>query len=543
MSKKIPSVVVNLERPELITPTILKGEVVSVNDPQQEGRILVYFPVLGGKFGNNVNNTTVDHFKWISYAPVFGGYGENDLMRGPAEEGQGFDDAGTKSSGRVGYGWWAIPRKGATVFCFIANGDPNDMYWFACKYPMKASNTLFGGRFYNNGGKIDGPVTDNDSNLEPVRSNNVKAFGDTGNYEWLSRVADYNPTIITEQDISAELHQLNRKVDTKKADKVNASVTEPDGNTVGRAMKYNQGYARSRSEPTKQTNTQHDIDRLRATEQNSESTMYGFSTPGGHYLSFDDRPEQCRAKIRSASGHTILMDDTNDRIYIATNKGNSWFEMDSNGHIYFFSNESTSFRSEGHINLTADKTIRMWAGESIHLVSEEGEIRVNTKDYHVLTDKYLIDTTTYSLTANDSYMDITNYNIITSDYRGSTTDYSYSSVSADIKNSGVYNLESGGKLSIRSSGVLAMDGSLLASQAGASDNASPSTPGNVLVVEKAWWTNITPNHEPWARVFNGNKDQDELFNHTPEYTYDSPDVNLNMNQIITDYKRGPLWRR
>lgn len=544
MNRKNPYIASNLDKPPLVLPTILKGIVVSTNDPQQEGRILVHFPILGGKPGNAITKTSVDHFKWIPYAPTIGGMGDEDLLRGPGQEGQDKDGMGVRTPGKAAYGWWSIPRKGAIVFCFVANDDPNDIHWFSCKYPTKASSTLFGGRFTNTGSSIDGPFTDNETPLEPVYSNQTQAFGGRdGNYEWISRVADYNPGMVSESDLRAQLHPNNKKISSGNADKIEAEITLGDGTVVGRTMKYTQGYARSRSEPGKETNTQHDIDRLRNTEQNSESTMHGFSTPSGHYISFDDRPEQCRLKIRTSTGHTLLLDDTNDRIYIATNKGGNWFEMDSNGHIYFFSDESISMHAMKHINFTASDSIRLYGKKGVHVVSEDGEFRLNVRDAHISSANWNQQTNNYDFTADVGKLDIKDYNASSSTMKIESTSFNLKGQTGDIKFSGKLSVFSTGKMSLRSSAVLAVDGSSFAMQAGASDTASPDAPQTAIEPKPAFWTNITPMHEPWARTFNGDKNVDELFTHTPQYTYDSAEVNRDMKQQESDYQRGPLWQR
>ncbi len=520
-------------------PTILKGRVVSVNDPQQDGRLLVHFPALGTKFDDSFNKTTVDHYKWIQYASVYGGETSN-ILRGPALDGQGIDDSGTKVDGKLAYGFWAIPTVGATVFCFTADGDYDEIYWFACKYPPKSSSTLFGGKYAANGGDVDGPFSHSGQPAEPLYSNQRAAFGGT-NYEWLSRAASYNPGAVLEGEVGVQLHPMRKSLESSTQDGIMQTITEGDGSNVGRHMKYTPGYARSRTDPAKNTTTQHDIDRSRATPQNSESTMVGISTPAGATINFDDRPESCRTLLRSVSGHSVILDDTNDRIYIATNKGNNWIELDANGHIFVHSSESISCAAEGHINFTANKTVRIWGKDGIHMVADNGDIRLSAKNVHTSASETVsTKCTDFGIKSQTIKLSAPEYHVKTNSYVVSTSTFSVDGSSIQLKGSGI-NLD-GSSVNIKGSG--AYEGVSKAYNPGSTaPPASTQAASEPTEPEQAFWTNITPKHEPWARTFNGTKGVDELYDHTPEYGYDDPSVNRDMTEIVEDYQRGPLWRR
>lgn len=539
MDRKHPQVIPSMvsSRPPL--PAILKGRVVSVNDPQQDGRLLVHFPALGTKFDDSFNKTSVDHYKWIQYASVYGGE-TSGILRGPASEGQGLNDSGSKVEGKLAYGFWAIPTVGATVFCFTADGDYDEIYWFACKYPPKSSSTLFGGKYAANGGEIDGPLSHSGQPVEPLYSNQRAAFGGP-NYEWLSRAASYNPGAVLEGEVGVQVHPMRKALESSTQDTVLQSITEGDGSVVGRHMKYTPGYARSRLDPAKVTNTQHDIDRSRSTPQNSESTMVGISTPAGATLNFDDRPEACRTLVRSVSGHSVILDDTNDRVYISTNKGNNWIELDANGHIFVYSSESISCTADGDINFTAEKTMRLWGKKGIHLVSTDGDIRSTSKNIHNDVEGTVsIKSADFGVLSQSIKLSAPEYHVKTTSYVVSTSTFSVDGSSIQIKGSGI-NLD-GSSVNIKGSG--AYEGVSKAYNPGSTaPPASTSTASEPTEPEKAFWTNITPKHEPWARTFNGTKGVEELFDHTPEHGYDDPSVNREMTQNVQDYERGPLWRR
>jgi hypothetical protein len=104
---------------------------------------------------------------------------------------------------------------------------------------------------------------------------------------------------------------------------------------------------------------------------------YCIVTPGRHYISMQDTPDFCRTRIRTTTGHQIILDDTNERIYVSTNKGNSWFEMDSDGHVHFYGSESISFTTGADFNVTAKGNVNMNASGAINMTA--GTISLNSK--------------------------------------------------------------------------------------------------------------------------------------------------------------------
>src|SRR5690606_25651567 len=95
-----------------------------------------------------------------------------------------------------------------------------------------------------------------------------------------------------------------------------------------------------------------------------------------------------RVKVRTTHGHQIILDDTNERLYINTCEGNNWIELDKNGNIDIFSNRRVSIHSVKEMNYTTDETFRVTAKKGIHLHSDT-ELRLTTKsdDIHISSGK------------------------------------------------------------------------------------------------------------------------------------------------------------
>jgi hypothetical protein len=72
-------------------------------------------------------------------------------------------------------------------------------------------------------------------------------------------------------------------------------------------------------------------------------------------------------RIRTRTGHQILMHNTADIIYIANSKGTAWLEFTSEGKIDIYAAASLSIHSEGDFNFRADQDINFDAGGNVNI--------------------------------------------------------------------------------------------------------------------------------------------------------------------------------
>lgn len=256
---------------------------------------------------DNENHTVAD-LPWTQYASPFGGVTMNNVA-GPE---------GDISYGPHAYGMWAIPKQGATVLVMFINGNTNFRVYTHCIFPTMGNRGLPGGRGVDNTTPAlkKGPFTDSHEDIQPAKRNQSEAGLDSAHY--FSR-GGYERQIAQ-------------------------AVTDKDGS---------EGYAKN---PNKTNPT--DLD----------SQGYCIVTPGRHFISMQDAPDFCRVRVKTTTGHQIILDDTNERIYVSTNKGNSWLEMDTDGHIHFYGSESISFTSGADFNVTANN-INLAAKSSVNIHS------------------------------------------------------------------------------------------------------------------------------------------------------------------------------
>ena len=81
-------------------------------------------------------------------------------------------------------------------------------------------------------------------------------------------------------------------------------------------------------------------------------------------------------RIRTRSGHQILLHNSEDLIYISHGSGNSWIEMTANGKIDVYSKDSMSFHTGNDFNFVADRDINFKAGGEINMKST-GMTKIN----------------------------------------------------------------------------------------------------------------------------------------------------------------------
>ena len=78
-------------------------------------------------------------------------------------------------------------------------------------------------------------------------------------------------------------------------------------------------------------------------------------------------PHNELVRLRTRTGHQILMHNTEDLIYIANAKGTTWIELTSNGKVDIYAASDVSIHSEANMNFKADGSMYFEAGADIHM--------------------------------------------------------------------------------------------------------------------------------------------------------------------------------
>jgi hypothetical protein len=332
------------KKPDFIANSALTvGTVVDTDDPLQMGRLRVYCSSL------NDDPEKLHHLPWAIYVSPIGGTVNNSKFTRGHISGQ------ETTEGSVAYGWWGIPEQGAKVLVGCIDGDIRKRFWVGCVYDQQETHTLLNGRFVWDNGEVDGPLSSEKEPIQPTYDNMTKAFGDRKSPEWKTRGAEYQATSNREDE-----NQIPNSDKRNHVDQINESIVDNEDLDWVKSKLGAHGY---------------DWTSFKSLGSFLASKVFGFVSPGFHSISFDDRPFNSRVKLRTAAGNQIILDDTNERIYISTAEGNSWAEMDKSGNIDLYGKRRISVHGEKDVNITSDETVRIQGkkGVSIYAGNTTGQ--------------------------------------------------------------------------------------------------------------------------------------------------------------------------
>jgi hypothetical protein len=88
-------------------------------------------------------------------------------------------------------------------------------------------------------------------------------------------------------------------------------------------------------------------------------------------------------RIRTRTGHQILLHNSSDLIYIGNSKGTAWIELTSSGKLDIYANDSVSIRTEADFNLRADRDFNIEAGNNVNIKSF-GNTNINSDQIFTL---------------------------------------------------------------------------------------------------------------------------------------------------------------
>lgn len=125
-----------------------------------------------------------------------------------------------------------------------------------------------------------------------------------------------------------------------------------------------------------------DINYLRKSAASEGPPEYGNVADGD---SGEDKiPHNELIRLRTRTGHQIVLHNSEDLIYIGNARGTAWIEITSDGKIDVYAKDSISFRTEKDFNFRADRDVNIEAGRNINIKANE---EMHT---HVVKDSILI---------------------------------------------------------------------------------------------------------------------------------------------------------
>jgi len=442
------------------------GIIKDSTDLTLSGRIRVYIPEMPGSVDN-------DPATWhtVSYMSPFYGVtaGNPNARTGPGEY----------INGRQSYGFWATPPdEGSRVMVIFVYGDPNQGYYIGC-IPEPSLTHMIPAI----GAAVD-PKEPGDSNDYYAVEGTPSGFAGKPRLPTIE-INDYNQEI--EQDSkyytkhkpvhiyqAAQMLQQGLIDDPERGPITTNSQRESPSRVFGISTPGQPIFSGKFSNDEIQS----DIDSGNV----PPADLKVIARTGGHTLAMDDGDLSGSNKLfrlRSSQGHQILMNDTDSFLHIISKRGDVWIELNREGALDIYAENSINLRTAGTLNLHADQDININAEGQIRMRSK-GAMNLETQDvFNLRADK--------------------NINV-------------YTQATFEVKADGTLLLEAGGKGSWKCGAELRMDASLIALNSGGSEtvpvvpelvkNSLPDTEfdGNDWIIQKDVIQTVAtraPTHEPY----------------------------------------------
>ena len=338
----------------LSTPII--GVVKDNIDPAHAGRIRVYISKFGG-----LNPDDSSNWKTVSYMSPFSGMSG---MSGTPATGSTTEGYGEFVDNPQSYGFWAAsPDIGTNVICIFVDGDPQNGYYIGC-IPRPGMNSMTPAMGATNSVVPNSAEASALAGADRMMTTEINAnnpnLANSGTITTDPKpVHSYQMAIMAQQG-------LNR--DNEKGMITSSAQRETPSKVFGMSTPGGPIYAGGFNNSTI-------IGAV--TDPATNQDVQKKANTGGHSFVMDDGDLQGQNQLmrfRSAAGHQIMMNDTNQGISIVHANGQSWAELGKEGTIDLYCTNSFNVRSQGDINFHSDRDINMHAEKTFRMYATNIQI-------------------------------------------------------------------------------------------------------------------------------------------------------------------------
>ncbi len=389
------------------------------------------------------------------------------------------DDPDDYNNTQKSYGWWAIPPDvGTTVLCIFINGDPKRGFWIGC---VQDENMNFMVPGYASTRYVVDDSKETDKERVPVAEYNKVIGGSTQDPTKITKPATPFESVLDTQGL---LEDDIRGITTSSARREVPSMvfgistpgpvdkqSDSKKQRVGKAEHKIAKAFVSRLGGSSFVMDDGDDKFVRKTNASEGPPDYAAIEQEGELPDDPTLVHNELIRLRTRTGHQILLHNTEDLIYIGNARGTSWVELTSDGKIDIYAEDSISVHTKQDINFYADRDINLEAGRNLNLKSN-GRTQVDV--------------------ASD-------YNLVVSGSGKITTSGSlHVATSADnnFTAGGSTNLKSGGQ-HVESASQIHMNGPGAAAAATAAFLSTHSVPDEEGATMLQTIMNRVPSHEPW----------------------------------------------
>ena len=264
--------------------------------------------------------------------------------------GKTFDtDTGNPTSGNSpmtsgqSYGMWMVPPDiGNKVLVMFVNGDQNrDGYWFACVYDSPSHHMVPAiGR--NVGG----------TKADALPSGGIAAYLSSTSklpvVEFDTALSDPDGDLISTPRYPHEYQTMRLVMQGLDTDTIRGAISSS-------SLRESPSNVYGISTPGR---------KVTAADQVASKPEVVYARKGGHSFVMDDGDANGNdqlIRLRTTNGHQILMNDTNDVLYISSASGNQWLEFSQNGQINVYGIGGFNMRTKGPMNFHSESSITMEA--------------------------------------------------------------------------------------------------------------------------------------------------------------------------------------
>ena len=306
-------------------------------DPTRSGTLQVWIAEMGGK--------PDEPGSWLKvrYSTPFYGVTPQDV-RSKTQDFQGSPHS---------YGMWFVPPDlGVQVLCTFVNGDPFKGYWFAC-VPEWPALHMIPGRSQSMSGKAPYPVVEYNDKAEEADTTTLTDF-----FRKPETKHDYQSQIFEKQGL---LQDPDRGPGTSSAFR----------ETPSRVFGISTPGAELGIEEKTGEDTQGVTEQVKGRR-------------GGHMFVMDDGDstgKNALYRLRSGSGHQIMMNDTKGFIHIINAAGTAWVELDSTGGVNVYSAGTFNVSANAGINLDSKGPVKIH-GKTVDIKSD-GPLNIEGKDVNI----------------------------------------------------------------------------------------------------------------------------------------------------------------
>lgn len=275
------------------------------------------------------------------------------------------DYDGTQKS----YGMWMIPPDpGVTVVVFFIDGDAKRGFWMGCIADENMN-------FMIPGIPATSQVVD-ETKRSPTAEYNKKANESVPDPEQVKKPAHPLKTVLETQGLlEDDIRGLTTSSARREAPSMVFGISTPgpidkrpgaQRGTIGKKeYKVDNAFV-SRLGGTTLVMDDGDDKFLRKKLASAGAPEYA-AVEQGETGGLPDVPHNELFRIRTRTGHQILLHNSEDLIYVGNAKGTTWIEMTSNGKIDIFAEDSISIHTKNDLNVVADRDINLSAVRDLNL--------------------------------------------------------------------------------------------------------------------------------------------------------------------------------